>query len=271
MRDPALCRYVIGSSTREERSVVVDLRASAFRAGGMLGALYGFGKRDSSTRRLVAAIVSLDALFIGVHVTLWSMVKLDAVAENSIIRQFYIITDGGIPEIFTYLKIVLIVALLVRLHGLSRDPVYLSWAAVFALILADDAAQIHERAGDFAAGAIGIGQSAGLRAGQVGELLAFAALGGIALCILFLGFRRSRLPHHSIGVLMFLPLLLLVFFGVFVDALHSLVEGAIPYTSLLLGTIEDGGEMLAISLACAVVVAAYRRMTTASDSFAAPP
>lgn len=261
--------YIVAFRAQLRQSVVAVLRASAFHASEMLGTLFCFGKRDVPTRRLVAAIVLLDILFIVVHVALWSMVRLDAVAENSIVRQFYISTDRGIPEIFTYLKILLILTYLARLYGLSRDPIYLSWATIFMLVLADDALRLHEQIGDLVAEASAIRTTAGLRADQAGELVAFAAVGGIALCILFLGFRRSRLPHQSIGVLMCLSLLLLAFFGVFVDALHSLAEGAVRHTSLLLGTIEDGGEMMAVSLACAIVIAACRRMTTGPGSLAA--
>lgn len=159
-----------------------------------------------------------------------------------------ITVDASYGEAYQYLKELWAALLLALLALRTRQPVYLLWSALFLYLLADDALRFHEQAGLWIAARFELGDAFGLRADDLGELGFLGGLAGI-IALAFITTSSRSSPDAAEASKTFLALLgLIAFFAVAVDMLHSLLRD----TGLLgsfIGMIEDGGEMLAVSLA----------------------
>jgi hypothetical protein len=164
--------------------------------------------------------------------------------------------DGGYAEMFQYLKEFWIALLLARAAMLRRDRWLWLWSAVFAYVLLDDAASLHERAGNWLAAHGGVGAAYGAEAKDIGQLLFFAcaasACAGAVIALRRFMPAPPMAPHKAL-LLLFAGL---VFFGVGVDLLHSILA---PLGVRGLGVIEDGGEMLVMSAVAAYAAGLVRR------------
>jgi hypothetical protein len=128
---------------------------------------------------------------------------------------------------------------------------------LFAYVLADDFFGIHERLGEGLAGHLGVLPMFGLRAVDFGELgvtaFAVVSLLGLIGVAHYRGDRDARSFSRSLLAL----LLALGFFGVLGDMVHAMVMKH-PAWDFVLETIEDGGEMVAMSLIVWVVFHRWR-------------
>lgn len=121
----------------------------------------------------------------------------------------------------------------------------LSLAALLAFIWFDDAARYHERIGGFLVSKFEFAAVLGLRPQDTGELLAWSLAAAALSALFILSYWRRRPGDWGILMSVLAAFLLLVFFGVVIDFLHILVP---PNVELLVGVLEDGGEMLAVAL-----------------------
>ncbi len=128
----------------------------------------------------------------------------------------------------------------------------LAWSAVFLWVLADDAASIHERLGEQLGARLGLPALAGLDPQDLGELLVMAAAGGLALLLVGAAHRGTRGPERQLSWRLLALLALLAGFGVGLDMAASALRSG------WLGFVEDGGEMIGVSLLLATV---RRRLT----------
>lgn len=154
------------------------------------------------------------------------------------------------------------------LYVRTRTLTCIAWAVAFLYVLADDALRLHEnfghRVGPWLEARGVLPQIGDLRPQTYAEPLLVLAVGTVVLVLLALGYRdRSSRPlTHRLAVAAFL----LVFSATVIDAAHSAVGYRLgKIARLLIGTAEDGGEMVAVSLALAIVVAstvALRAATT---------
>lgn len=123
-------------------------------------------------------------------------------------------------------------------------PVYILFAGVFFAAVLDNALQAHEAAG-----------STLTPWSAAGELLAFTSFGTIFLLLLWLLWPQTE-PDAAYVRACTLLLSVLAFFAVVVDAFHYLVPLYVDHTEQLLGFVEDGGELLAltfnVAFACAL-------------------
>jgi hypothetical protein len=90
---------------------------------------------------LLGFLVAADLVFLALHVLQASRLPW---VEG---LHFRIDTDQGFAELFQYFKLMLIVGLLGVLCARHRYRVAGIWAAVFVVILLDDALMLHERLG----------------------------------------------------------------------------------------------------------------------------
>lgn len=195
-----------------------------------------------SPLRLLGALALVDVGFIVLHV----IVRLLEIPSDSVL---YIDRDGGYGETFQYVKEGLIATVLMTVYLRTRQTVFVGWTAMFAYLLADDALEIHETVGLWLGDFLRLPSVFGLQADDLGELIFAAGVGGVFLLILIVGYRyadpTARQVSHLLGVLV----LLLAFVGVGVDVLHSAAtNGHVRYVAFTLDMIEDGGEMLVMSL-----------------------
>lgn len=192
------------------------------------------------SRKLLILLLCTDGAFLAMHVAAHAVPRFD----NPL---FLLNRERGYPETFQYIKLFWIVLLLGQYFVAQRRPVYAVWASVFFYLLLDDATRIHERSGQWFEHEAGLPSVLGLAPHHLGELLASCAAGLVFLALLALtyalGNRRDREVTRSFAIL----LAALAFFGVLVDALHALGAGNISGAVFVF--IEDGGEMLVVSVA----------------------
>jgi hypothetical protein len=174
-------------------------------------------------------------------------------------HYFNIGIDRSIPELFQYVKQLAMAAVLCLIFIEKRALVALLWAAISLLMFFDDAFQAHEKLGTMISELLSLSDVGGIRGQDFGEvaaagLLATPLLLGVAFCYI-----RDTPFLRRFSRNLFYLLVLLGLFGVVIDLfVHSL-------QSLALYVIEDGGEMIVISLMLYYVWSVYMNMESRAD------
>lgn len=211
--------------------------------------------RRSFVVTLTLAIVG-DLIFIALHLVR-AMINDTAYRGFLLAPAWWLERDGGYSEIFQYVKctlaVLLLLMMLVRWHALT----YLGWSFGFLYMVVDDSLRLHETFGRQVGPWL---ESVGVMP-AIGELgpeafagpLLVAAAGSLTLLLVVVGYRNraTRPLTRRLAVAAFG----LFFCAVVLDAAHSAVGSQLGRaTNFVLGTLEDGGELLAMSLALATVV-----------------
>ena len=207
--------------------------------------------------RLAACLILVDLAFIGadgIGRVLRDLHGYDGLLAHGLMN---VETDRGVPELFVYTKTVLIIGLLFAMYARLRQPIYLAWSIIFVIVLIDDATRLHEVLGGDLVDAVGLPALFGVPPQIWGETAVWIGLGLLVWLPLRRGFAGSDRPHTDVGRAFLALFAGLLVFAVGVDhlkvMLHDHVRG--------LGLIEDGGEMIMISLC--VVAAVYARVVLA--------
>lgn len=197
---------------------------------------------ERSASAFLILLLCGDIAFIAIHVA-------NAVAKisGSGNEMFGIDTDGGYPEIYQYLKFFWLAFLLTRLATERREKSYLAWALLFTYLLLDDSLEIHESVGSLVAANLNFAPPFGLRLQDLGELAVSAISGIILLPLLVLAYKNGSAIFRRFSEDMAILFAILLVFGVGGDMLHSAIKLG-REVGFILGTLEDGGEMLAVSL-----------------------
>lgn len=214
---------------------------------------------DRAAMTVLRVLMLANALFALLHALRFGLLWLGAEPDGPWTHdRLSLGMEWGYAEILKYCQTLALVGLLAATARRSRERLYGCWAAVFLLVAIDDALAIHQQFGSLLATLVPLPPRLGLRPANLGEVTVWlgGALGVVAL--LTFGFRRTAAAHREIGWYFAWLFGLLLFFGVAVDVVHSLMSGTFFGASLLLELIEDGGEMISISLACALAVAVWR-------------
>lgn len=190
--------------------------------------------------RSAGLFLAADVLLIAVHVWLYF--------AGIGLPLFDVALDRSYPEFYQYLKWYWLVCLSLYLGTRLRELAFPLLAPVFAILLIDDAFTLHESFGGEIASRLGLQASFNIRTQDLGELafLAFSALAIFTFWAMAYHFASTSARKHLklIGAL----LLLLGFFGGAMDAVHE-ATGRFGLTAyFLVGTLEDGGEMIVLSL-----------------------
>lgn len=188
--------------------------------------------------------------------------------------------DDGYAENFQYIKLAAIIGLLGFCAVSERSAAIGGWAIIFSILLLDDRLAIHERVGEKLAEWLSFSDMFNLRPRDFGEMIVFATWGILAIAILAITYRNNRsVIDRRIFKGLFLSLIGLAVFGGFVDMLAIAVRNSIGVTPLgkqLFDILEDGGEMVVVSLALffvyqtALQVLTKRQEITHSESAEAP-
>ena len=220
---------------------------------------------SSATSAVLLTLFGLDVLFIGMHFAASFSLSVGSTKVAEIFYgHFNLFGEEALPESYNYAKWGMATVLSFAAFTVSRQKVFLGVAFASAMFFLDDAGQVHEKMGalfhEF--GMPGYGE---LDAASVGELAGFAGLGG--LVFLGLGFAwivAGRFQRKLLKV-MLVAIVGMILCGGFVDILHNLIADNVSgwFVANVTGVIEDGGEMIFISLysACAFSLAldAFRR------------
>ena len=155
--------------------------------------------------------------------------------------------DRGYAEFYQYMKFFWVCILLTYASLRCASKHYIAWTLLFAYLLLDDSLGIHERGGTLIAAHLSFEPLFGLRRQDYGELAVTAAAGAVLLCPLVWAYRSGSPAFRRISQDLALLLSILVFFGVVVDMVHIAVKSS-GNVDLVLTVIEDGGEMVSVSL-----------------------
>jgi hypothetical protein len=184
-------------------------------------------------------LLSTDVIFIILHIIHTYTAYLGG-------SSFSIEKDRGYSEVFQYIKEYWIVLLLLYSAIKKRNLLYLSWSALFGYLLLDDSFQIHENLGHKASIYFDFSPILGLRSEDFGELTVSAFFFLCFFLTIGVTYYLSESNDKTTCRHLFLLLLTLVFFGVVVDMIHQMVFSSVLYS--ILGILEDGGEMLVMSV-----------------------
>jgi hypothetical protein len=161
--------------------------------------------------------------------------------------MFLIDFDRGYPEIFQYLKFLVIIGSIIYLMYLKKEYRYFSWLVLFILLLFDDAFGFHEQFGEWMVERFNIMPKYGLRAQDLGELTYAVIFGALVFLSMIFGFIRGNQKFKKTSFDLFLLFSIFIFFGVGMDMLHSFA-GDNRYIKLVMVLLEDGGEMISLSI-----------------------
>ncbi len=161
--------------------------------------------------------------------------------------------DRGYPELGGYLVQADVVSCRGLLLLLRRRPVYAAWGVVFGIALLDDGLHLHERLGGRLVRVLDLpAEIAGVDRQSIGELAVFGVLSVVPLLAVVVLHRREDAQAREHSRVLAVLLGALVFFGVVVDVLHSVVGGS-GDVAMVFGLVEDGGELVVLSVTLAVL------------------
>jgi hypothetical protein len=192
------------------------------------------------TVTLLVLLVAVDLMFIAIH-------ALHAWTPWLSGGQYSLESENGLAAIYQYIKQVWLAGCLALAFLQTRAKVFAAWALLFALLLLDDALELHERLGVIIAASLNFPAVFGLRPADFGEVLVAAGIGCMALALAAIAFWRGGKEARQVSADLMCLLVALAFFGVFFDVLHTVTYFNAPSIAQWFALIEDGGEMLVVS------------------------
>lgn len=189
-----------------------------------------------------------DLLFILFHIGFLVTTKeTDIVVQGNSI--FALGKDMGLAETYQYVKEYWIAIMLAYMAWTKKEFMYLSWSVLAAYLMVDDFLQLHERLGRMVTDYFEMVPALSLRAQDFGELVFVALIGGFLLMFVALAYWKGSQKMRTIAHHFVMILISLVIFGVFFDMVQVMVLGNDLLFNIF-GTIEDGGEMVIMSIFC---------------------
>jgi hypothetical protein len=217
---------------------------------------------------LLAVLLLVDSAFVVASVVYEERFGLDVLDPSPWLLE----ADGGYSETWGYVLQAGIALGLVALTVVSRRPIWVGWAALFVAALADDKLRLHENKGAWLAEMLDKklwfppDGFLGLRANDLGEILVWGLLSIVPLAVVVVWHWRSDRWTRRASIALAVLVAAYVFFGGVVDQLHVLVLDT-PLEEAM-GTVEDGGELIVLSLVVTYVVgllARARQMRSAAS------
>jgi hypothetical protein len=202
-------------------------------------------RHDAAARRLMLFAISVVGSFVAIRIgaSLYNDLTPNRLDFPPILDPS---TEGGIPERFNQLMLLATSLLLLRAAREHRSAWLAFLACVFGFAFLDDAFAYHETMGIVIVEVFELQPVGGLRALDLGEIVAWGIAAAALVVPGLLAWRRC--PQVDGNAVVLLGLFAgLVFFAVVADMLHVLAGGF--FLGKLVGLIEDGGEMLMVALA----------------------
>lgn len=223
--------------------------------------------------RMLIGLLVIDLLFIGIFV-FYGLQQVISDNPAKFPQMWSLAADYSIPEFFGYAKLALVAAFLFVTFKRTGQLIWWSWAAVFALLWADDMLQLHEYGGEWVATFLPFHSIGGIEAHHIGELSIYALLGTAGFALLIIGVQRTA-ANIVAGSGFFLVVILgLVVCGVGIDLVSSAsyfqdTDAGTAVSKALYGVLiiaEDGGESIFMTLGCAGAYAVWLNTGTQSQS-----
>ena len=127
---------------------------------------------------------------------------------------------------------------------LKKQFIYFLWSFLFLYFLLDDSIGFHENYGNYLAELFEFQSMFNLRPADLGEFLVSLCIGAIFLMAFLFSYYKADLIGKKITRTISILIVMLVFFGVFIDLLHI----AVAYQNNRWTIVEDSGEMFVMSL-----------------------
>ncbi|MDQ1900891.1 hypothetical protein RAH32_10600 [Paracoccus sp. WLY502] len=213
-----------------------------YRGKSRLAAISHYGETGFNVPILIGFLIA-DAVLILLHSVLGLLFL------NGLIPTFpealRIDRDWAMGEVLTYIKWLVLAALSALLLRRQRQVIYLGFFIFSLVALLDDSLQLHERFASPLVAAIAPGLALPPGAGE----LIFIAFEGIAVAgTLVYGWIKAPFIIRRQTVALFLLLGAAAFCASAIDFLHVYTP-AYSILGGIVGIIEDGGEMVFLSLA----------------------
>ncbi|MGR9087275.1 MAG: hypothetical protein ACU841_09395 [Gammaproteobacteria bacterium] len=196
---------------------------------------------ERSATVFLLLLVGADFAFMVLHVVNHAMPEPH---RNPLLR---LDKDGAYPELYQYVKYFWIIALLVHRSIDKRSVHYMAWVLIFIYLLSDDSLRIHEQFGRSLSKTFEFTPPFGLKPNDVGELVVSGAMALILFPSLVWAYWSGSGNFRETSRDILLLLAVLVFFGVVVDTAHMVIKLGWA-VGFILGIVEDGGEMVTVSL-----------------------
>ena len=188
---------------------------------------------------LLVLLLLFDLLFVSL-----SLINYFKHLESS---KLNIINEAGYAEVYQHIKFLLVIVLLIYIALKNASARYLTWAGVFTYFLLDDFLQIHERFGNKIASSITFIPPLGISHQAFGELVISLIAFLIMFAVLVQAYRGSgSTTFKKISLDMALLIIVLAFFGVFIDVANTAIKIGWK-TRFLLWYVEEGGELVTVS------------------------
>lgn len=207
-------------------------------------------------RSVLLFFIAVDITFILIHIGGWATFRLGLTGDVAFVLR--ISEDRSIPEMFNYLKWLVIVVGLTKVAFRDQWLVPAGWATVFLLLLLDDSLQLHETVGVLIAETFQLQDDALLQAGDSGELIYAGVMGGLVALLAGSSLLKSDPRSRQLSLAYILVIVAFGFFSVVVDAVQRGIINAFPEHGLLqdiAAVLEEGGEMFVASAAAAMTLA----------------
>lgn len=195
----------------------------------------GFDLKKQTSKLLLLLLIA-DLVFVLLH----SFRLMDLIWNP----LFSIEKDRSYGEMYQYIKELWIVVLLFILTIQRSRVIYFAWSLLFLYLLFDDSLQIHEQGGRYLADYLGLQPMFNLGAKDFGEIIVSMFFGLFLFTFIGIAYLFSDNVAKTISKKLFILVMSVAFFGVVVDMIHI----AIPWGRLMWGLLEDGGEMIIMSI-----------------------
>ena len=158
---------------------------------------------------------------------------------------FNIGRDMGYPELYQYLKEIWAAGLTALYFLRTRKIAFLAWALLIGMLFLDDSLAVHERLGHLFAVRLGLPDVAGIRGQDFGEIIAAGLMVVPFFLTVLVSHRWLSATQRFVSLGFFALIMALAFFGVLIDLfVHKFQDHTLFF-------IEDGGEMIVVSLLAA--------------------
>lgn len=211
-------------------------------------------------KRFLILLLTGDLFYILLHLIHKVTRHFDILTTIRAENVFALYYDLSLGESFQYLKEYWIIILFLWLIFKNKQYFYTGWVLLFFYLLLDDMLSFHEGLATFVLQVLNIDPfyviAGELRYQDYGELGVSVFFGIILISIIGIAYWRATKEVRPIFQYLFGCLLLIAFFGVlndFVNRIFTEEGNKIIYE--LTRLVEDGGEMIAMSIACWYVYA----------------
>lgn len=179
--------------------------------------------------------------------------------------EFSLVMERGFGEAAQYAKGLWIVFGFLGVAWRTGERAYATWSVVFGYLVVDDLFTVHEDVGRGLAASLHLPSAFGLRAEDFGELLVFAAIGTATAALVAAAYAAGSATFRRRALHVAVLLVAFAGFAGFADMLHIAVSGFAPLGHAF-DVVEDGGEMLVMSVICGYVVATLASEAPARSS-----